>query len=362
MQHSICDALMERLSSQLDLSRSRLQTLALLIIGMVNARTVNLSHLASQFPGEAHVASSYRRLQRFFQHVRLAGDWSAPLVVKHLGLYGPWLVCLDRTNWKIGSRDVNILMLAVVTRRFRIPLIWTVLDKAGSSSAVERIALMERYLKLFDAASIRMLLADREFIGGRWIEFLLENNIPFAIRLKENLTVALDDGRTLSLQTLLRKPAGAGALKARAGRLCSMETQSSKLLRFAAKRIKGGELLIIATTAEPSAALNAYKKRWAIECLFGDAKTRGLNLEDTRLVIPAKLDTLLALVALAVAWAGKTASVVVGRGEISRKTHGYRAKSWFRTGFDQLRKWVLYEPPRAIQTWSKIPTGRESVV
>ena len=68
MQHSICDALMETLSSQLDLSRSRLQTLALLIFGMVNARTVNLSHLASQFPGEAHVASSYRRLQRFFQH------------------------------------------------------------------------------------------------------------------------------------------------------------------------------------------------------------------------------------------------------------------------------------------------------
>jgi hypothetical protein len=50
MQHSICNALMETLSSQLDLSRSRLQTLALLIMGMVNARTVNLSHLASQFP------------------------------------------------------------------------------------------------------------------------------------------------------------------------------------------------------------------------------------------------------------------------------------------------------------------------
>ena len=66
--------------------------------------------------------------------------------------------------------------------------------------------------------------------------------------------------------------------------------------------------------------------------------------------------------ALAVAWAGKAASVLVGRGEISRKTHGYRAKSWFRTGFDQLRKWVLYEPSRAIQAWSKIPTGRESVV
>lgn len=196
-------------------------------------RTVWMSHFASQFSGKA------------------------PLVVKHFSLYRPWRIYLDRTNWKIGSRDVNILMLMVVTRWFRIPLIWTVLDKAGFSSAVGRIALMQRYLKLFDATSIRMLLADREFIGGRWIEFLLENNIPFAIRLKENLSVALDDGRTLSLQTLLRKPAGARALKARAGRLCSMEAESDKALRFAAKRIKGGELLIIATTAEPGAALNA---------------------------------------------------------------------------------------------------------
>ena len=115
MQHSICDALMETLSSQLDLSRSRLQTLALLIIGMVNARTVNLSHLASQFPGEAQVASSYRRLQRFFQHVRLDGDWSAPLVVKHLGLYGPSLWCTEARGRGIP------LLFCFLTRRGRSP-------------------------------------------------------------------------------------------------------------------------------------------------------------------------------------------------------------------------------------------------
>jgi hypothetical protein len=33
--------------------------------------------------------------------------------------------------------------------------------------------------------------------------------------------------------------------------------------------------------------------RWQIECLFGDSKFRGLNMEDTRLTQPAKLNTLL---------------------------------------------------------------------
>jgi hypothetical protein len=54
------------LSSHLELGKSRVQTLSWLIIGVINARTVNLSHVASQFAGAAQVSSSYRRVQRFF--------------------------------------------------------------------------------------------------------------------------------------------------------------------------------------------------------------------------------------------------------------------------------------------------------
>ena len=165
--------------------QSRLQTLSWLIIGLVNARTVNLSHLASQCSGSAQIAYSYRRLQRFFQYVTLEGDWLALAVVRLLKLKAPWVLCLDRTNWQIGRHEVNILMLAIATQRFRIPLMWTVLDKAGASNQCERIVLMRRYLALFGSGSIAWLLADREFIGGRWIKFLLENNVLFAIRVKE---------------------------------------------------------------------------------------------------------------------------------------------------------------------------------
>ena len=55
-----------RLSPHLPLSNSRLETMCFLITGMVNARTVNLSHLACEFPTDAKVESTYRRLQRFF--------------------------------------------------------------------------------------------------------------------------------------------------------------------------------------------------------------------------------------------------------------------------------------------------------
>ena len=37
---------------------------------------------------------------------------------------------MDRTNWRLGRRDVNILMIGIVNRAIAIPVCWRVLDKA----------------------------------------------------------------------------------------------------------------------------------------------------------------------------------------------------------------------------------------
>ncbi len=157
-----------------DPSKTRLETLVVLPAGLANCRTVNLSHLASQFSGTALHASNYRRVQRFFQHVRLDGDVVAVLIVHLLNLARPKLPALDRTNWKPGAKDVNILVPAIVTRRFRVPLMWVLPDHQGNSSPAQRVELMRRCLRLVGACSIEALLADREFIGAEWVDFLRE--------------------------------------------------------------------------------------------------------------------------------------------------------------------------------------------
>lgn len=340
--------LLETLRPHFALSKTRLETLAVLLVGLANGRTVNLSHLASQFPGDAQHGSNYRRLQRFFQFVQLDGDIAARLVVRMLNLERPKLLALDRTNWKLGSRDVNVLVLAVVTRRFRVPLMWVLLDHAGNSATAQRIALMERYLRLFGAASIEALLADREFIGAEWMLFLNKNNVPFAIRLKEDMLIRLADGSLRQFRTLLRKRKR-GTWE---GWLNGMEASPDDRLRIAAKRIKGGELLIVATSLDDAGrGLNLYRRRWGIECMFADAKSRGLNIEDTHITDPDKLATLLVVIALAVTWAYRCATRVMGRKAIPKKRHGRRQKSWFRKGFDALRKWILHQPDQALNAW-----------
>jgi hypothetical protein len=201
--------------------------------------------------------------------VRLARDWSAPLVIRLLGLRGRWQLALDRTQWKIGSKDVNILMLAVITPHFRVPLMWSLIEGAGTSDNDARIALMRRYLALFGAASVELLLADREIVGVRWLGFLNENNVPFAIRLKGKPVVTTEDGRVPRLDSLLRTCRKKRVFRADLSR----DPERPLALNFAAKRIRAGELLIVVSNTPARAALDAYKRRSAIECLFGDIKT-----------------------------------------------------------------------------------------
>lgn len=343
-------ALMKTLCRQFSLGKSRLETLAVLVMGLAQSRTVNLTHLACHLPGQATHASSYRRLQRFFQHVQLESDRLALLVVSMLNLSRKKCLVLDRTNWKIGSTNVNILMLAIVTRRFRVPLLWSMIGHQGCSDTEQRIALMRRYLALFPAASIELLLADREFVGAQWMDFLNENDIPFAIRLKEDMTLSLANGTTWSFRTLLRRKKVGGAQWE--GQLKGTTGATRQPLRIAAKRLANKQVLIVATNQpEATQALNLYRRRWGIECLFGDAKTRGLNLEDTRIRNPNKLDCLLVVVALAIIWAYRGATCAMGMKAIPRKTHGRRQKSWFRLGFDRLRQWIINDQPKAAAAW-----------
>ena len=47
---------------------------------------------------------------------------------------------LDRTNWKWGKRDINILMLAIVYRGIAIPIVWTLLNEPGHVEQISTAA------------------------------------------------------------------------------------------------------------------------------------------------------------------------------------------------------------------------------
>ncbi len=363
MDQKTVAALALRLSGHVSLSKSRLETLSLVAVGMLSARTTNLSVLACERVGPALRASTYRRLQRFFQHADPGEDWAAGVVAGLAGLEGPVTLILDRTNWKVGRREINLLVLAVATRRHRLALMWTVLDRPGNSGTPARIALMERYLARFGKDSIRLLLADREFIGAEWLNWLTENDIAFAIRMRQGQRATTAEGRCGSLGRLLAGPGGPRRAVLTLDNMAGPDGAPGPQVAVRARCPKGREPVIVATNRPRIDALAAYRKRWAIECLFADAKTRGLNFEDTRLTCPRKLARLTAIVAIAIAWASAAAVQILGRRLPPRKAHGYLAKSIFRIGFEHLRSLLRADPIQTLDAWKHLlPTAKTARV
>lgn len=83
-------------------------------------------------------------------------------------------------------------MLGVVYLGVAFPLLFTMmLDKRGNSNSQERIDLIERFVGLFGKQCIECLVADREFVGEKWIAYLNREGIRYHIRIRNNFKVFL---------------------------------------------------------------------------------------------------------------------------------------------------------------------------
>jgi hypothetical protein len=91
-----------------------------------------------------------------------------------------------------------------------------------------------------------------------------------------------------------------------------------------------------------------------VETLFGALKSRGFNLEDTRLQDPARLDKLLALLALAFTWAFVVGEWQATLKELKLKKHGYPPKSLFRLGLNILCRLVTNFEYFDVTVWNRV--------
>ena len=161
-----------------------------MLVGLMRIRSMNLTKIAMAFPSEASPDSRYRRMQRFIHDHSIDFDVVALFVMTLFKFVSTdFYLTLDRTNWKWGTKDINILMLAVAYKGAAIPIYWLLLNKKGNSNTCERIALIQRFIKQFGKKHIVAVLADREFIGEAWLKWLKDEGIHFDIRVKKDAQV-----------------------------------------------------------------------------------------------------------------------------------------------------------------------------
>ena len=278
---------------------ARIDCLMGMLRGLLLAQTVSTYRLAQRMVGDAQFESHAQRIRRLL--AEQAFDWSVigRLLLRLAGVHAKsrLIVAVDRTNWDFGRTAVNFLVIGIVVRGVGIPIVWTQLGKKGNSRTSERLDLLERFPQPVPAHQVKVLLADREFIGKGWFIAPRERKIPCAIRVRDNQFVCTCDGSRNRISTLAKN------LARQRPRAWAEAWLDGVPCSLSLKRLPDGEILAVVAHGlrRGDDPLGVYRLRWGIELCFACLKGKGFNIEDTHPRHAERLEKIFALASIAAA-------------------------------------------------------------
>lgn len=307
-------------------SISLVKVLVLLINCILLSGTCNLNKAkkkGSIVQGkQININSLYIRFIRFF---KMKNPKLFVLGVLHLlvSLLSPYLsvqpyyvFSMDRTNWKLGNMNINILYIGIVLDNgCFIPIYFELLTKRGNSNQSERIDLTNTLKVLFPNINKKpiFIVGDREFIGKEWFDFLKTSEYEFVMRLRRTdyfneLAIQMN----LSGVQLKNKIRGHVAqkgfflhpiiLKGKTYYYHIQALRGRKLVKKTeldvVKTKDDGLIRFLSTCDESKTVSLLYDKRWKIEVFFEDIKEKGFRLEQINFTKTEKIRLMVAIVSV----------------------------------------------------------------
>ena len=166
-------------------SRGIVKNVFLIAQALLASRSTNLSTVKDRLgtllgKADRQPASHYKRLTRFFNTRQPQLLTKAILRCTFTLLSGRvrYLI-LDATTWRLGQKDVHLLVLSFLYQGVAVPILWRDLNKKGHSNARERQSFIEEAAQLYNLKG-KILLADREYTGQLWFTFLHQQGIDRA--------------------------------------------------------------------------------------------------------------------------------------------------------------------------------------
>lgn len=202
---------------------------------------------------------------------------------------------IDRTNYSRGRANTNFFVLAVIFQNTAIPIYWQMLgNNGGSSNSEQRIAIIQWFTSKFPDITITQIYADREFPSCEFLTHLLSSKINFIFRSKDVL--ASDGHKRIKVSALYPN------LK-NLPQQCKIDEHVRRIYNTRVHlhlRLNNKNERIYLISNKPNInAFKLYTRRWTIENMFGHLKSKGFNLESSRLTKTNRLSNLFLLMAIA---------------------------------------------------------------
>jgi len=325
----------EIIKQKFQLNKKRSEKLVEIFRAMLQARSSKLSKLSRILRSKNHELSDYRGMQRFFADTELCEITCAKTIMEMLDLapQEKLILIFDRTYWMRGKIHLNFLYLSVFVKGYGIPIFFKMMpDKKGHSSVGDRKELLDNFINQFGKERIDYVVADREFDGSEWLNYLKTSDIRYVQRMKEGTICMADSrGKLVRAKDLCRhiKPLEKESFgKRRIYR--SKEFTSSVTVTKSQK----GNIILLAHSDDIEDPTYAYGFRWGIELGFRALKSGGFNIEDTGLTKPNRVVTLHRIVAILTAFCYKCGMMINELTPIKNKSHGRKSISFIKLFLD----------------------------
>lgn len=328
-----------QLKKHFSCDKRRVKLIANLIIGLLKLTESSLSKWCKALAGERSLEARYKQLQRFTRFFRFSPRLYARFIWQLYGQDKEVYLTLDRSEWKMRGKWVQVIMVGIAHEGMSIPLLWQTLNGQGNTPKVVRRALLACFDKWIDYKKEQSIwwVADREYIGKEWFEDLSSRGMQFCIRLRKSAMVTTA-GKAIKLYKLFETDHLRILSKARKVHGC--------MLYLAGQRLPNGDYFIVCSANRTKRLAQIYAKRWQVETLFACFKSRGFNLEDCRLNHSKRIKTIIFLLAIAATWAVKVGKWLIEEGKNIplKKFKDQTTRQWksvFRWGLDHLQMITL---------------------
>ncbi|HEV2122330.1 MAG TPA: IS4 family transposase [Chloroflexota bacterium] len=308
-----------------------MHTLAALINGIVGSGRTSLPAIASHLPDGKQRESRIKRFERFLKNERLCQEtFFMPFASALLARLpaGPLVLVMDASEVGRGClalvhASMNVVVSLVFHKR-ALPLAWIVVkgNKGHLADQTHR-HLLEKLSPLIGPHRTVIFLGDGEFDGCGLLAAVRERGWRFVCRTAKNVQLeeAGFEGCSFSFADLC-VCLGPGQCIEVPDTFFTMQGWGPVLALAVWEKGYKEPLFLVSNLELAQEALFWYKKRFLIETLFSDQKSRGFFLHKSHFSDPSRLARLLIATCLAYLWLVLLGAQVMGnpvwRGKVHR--------------------------------------------
>jgi hypothetical protein len=280
-----------------------LETLALLVSGLLLGRSVQLWEIAVWIPWDLQLTSGVRRFERWLAdpHVQVA-ELFAPFVRAMQATVGHETVYLILDCTQVGPR-CRTLLASLAYHETVLPLAWqSIAGKKGHVTGAFQKALLERLQPYLKAYPHVIVLGDAEYCNETVITWVRQQPWDFVFHTRETpLVRTTDDPAWQPVAEILdHSELCAGQVRHWAGICFTQEHRLADLTLTIQWGVAEKEpICLISNLTGAQQPHVVYERRAWIETLFGSCKSRGFGLARTHLTLPAQIDRLILAIAIA---------------------------------------------------------------